>query len=609
MSRTTTTIVYRRLIRSSRLATYLAICGAFESLRPSTLFNPPRRVRETLHTTTAAAMWSPDEDEDYKFIRALPSSPQTSQPTNSVGKKEIIVLDSDDDDETSTGSLPTSAPIEHPPSPSHRLKPGPPAPAMGMLGLDRKTMEQERLSRLKRKAPISPPPLARKAVRTEHPDQKSSSANTESNSSNLKVKSSDEASTTLPFANGIIKRTWAFGHDRDGQDIKLEEVLQKKDLQLAVLSSFQWDMDWLLAKIKTTQTHLVLVMQADTEEMKTQYRSDAADIKNLKICFPSMEGQINCMHSKLMLLSYPTHLRIAVPTANLVPYDWGETGTMENTLFLIDLPRLTDKTPVAADDTTEFFKDLIYFLRAQGLEKPIIDSLSRFDFSTTADLAFVHTIGGAHTGDHEPWRRTGYPGLSRAISHLNLNLSTNDPLEIDYLTSSIGSLNMDFLSTIYLAAHGACPLLEYNWRSKPRATNKNHPQSLLLAQNQASQRSVRDHVNEGFRIYFPSVETVARSKGGPDGAGTICFQRKWWEAATFPRALLRDCKARRGEGLVMHNKLIYVRPAVRPRPPMREDPATPHEKPKEKEAHEEKGAAAWCYIGSANLSESAWGRL
>lgn len=44
-----------------------------------------------------------------------------------------------------------------------------------------------------------------------------------------------------------------------------------------------------------------------------------------------MEGQVNCMHSKLMLLFHPDYLRIAVPSANLVPYDWGEGGgVMEN---------------------------------------------------------------------------------------------------------------------------------------------------------------------------------------------------------------------------------------------------------------------------------------
>ena len=37
-----------------------------------------------------------------------------------------------------------------------------------------------------------------------------------------------------------------------------------------------------------------------------------------------------------MLLSYPTHLRVVVPSANLVPYDWGETGIMENVSLLRD---------------------------------------------------------------------------------------------------------------------------------------------------------------------------------------------------------------------------------------------------------------------------------
>jgi Tyrosyl-DNA phosphodiesterase len=43
-----------------------------------------------------------------------------------------------------------------------------------------------------------------------------------------------------------------------------------------------------------------------------------------------MESNVNCMHSKLQLLAHPTHLRVVVPSANLTPYDWGETGVMEN---------------------------------------------------------------------------------------------------------------------------------------------------------------------------------------------------------------------------------------------------------------------------------------
>jgi len=60
------------------------------------------------------------------------------------------------------------------------------------------------------------------------------------------------------------------------------------------------------------------------KQQKQQYRSTADP--EYRFCFPSMAGQINCMHSKLQLLSHPTHLRVVVPSANLVPYDWGETG-------------------------------------------------------------------------------------------------------------------------------------------------------------------------------------------------------------------------------------------------------------------------------------------
>ena len=51
---------------------------------------------------------------------------------------------------------------------------------------------------------------------------------------------------------------------------------------------------------------------------------------NLRLCFPPMDGQINCMHSKLMLLFHRDYLRIVVPTANLTTFDWGENGLMEN---------------------------------------------------------------------------------------------------------------------------------------------------------------------------------------------------------------------------------------------------------------------------------------
>lgn len=55
---------------------------------------------------------------------------------------------------------------------------------------------------------------------------------------------------------------------------------------------------------------------------------------NVKFCFPRMNGP-GSMHSKLQILRFPKYLRVVVPTGNLVPYDWGETGVMENVSLIM----------------------------------------------------------------------------------------------------------------------------------------------------------------------------------------------------------------------------------------------------------------------------------
>ncbi len=100
------------------------------------------------------------------------------------------------------------------------------------------------------------------------------------------------------------------------------------------------------------------------------------------------------MHSKLQILKYSGYLRIVIPSGNLVPYDWGETGVMENIVFLIDLPRLEDSdTAISSSDKPTFFQEeLCYFVRAQGLDDTLVKSLSNYDFSETARYGFVHSM-------------------------------------------------------------------------------------------------------------------------------------------------------------------------------------------------------------------------
>lgn len=97
--------------------------------------------------------------------------------------------------------------------------------------------------------------------------------------------------------------------------------------------------------------------------------------------------------------------------------------------FFIDLPRLKQSNPVQ----TFFMQELIYFCSEQGIPARVINELAYYNFEETKEMAFVHTIGGSHTGDK--WRRTGYCGLGRAIKKLGYH--SGKGLEIDYVVCSL----------------------------------------------------------------------------------------------------------------------------------------------------------------------------
>jgi hypothetical protein len=132
--------------------------------------------------------------------------------------------------------------------------------------------------------------------------------------------------------------------------------------------------------------------------------------------------------------------------------------------------------------------------------------------------------GGTHYG--EALKRTGIPGLSRAVRSLKLETNT---LEVDFTASSIGSLNDTFLKNVYLGAKGELP---------PNIIARDVPKSL----------------HDKFRIYFPLHDTILQTTGGPDCAGTNCLQSSYYNNSRFPKECMHDYKSAR-TGLLSHNKV------------------------------------------------------
>ncbi|KAH7068018.1 tyrosyl-DNA phosphodiesterase-domain-containing protein [Paraphoma chrysanthemicola] len=419
----------------------------------------------------------------------------------------------------------------------------------GLAGLDRQAMEQERLARLgKRKRDPSPDRPSKQIA-------KSSTTNRVQTPSSLSLAPSEEVHI---FPRGTIKRTFAAKFPRTN-DITIDELLQADTVNIAVISSFQWDSEWLNKKIDPRKVKQIWIMNAKDRDTQDRWRQEAQEcsIPNLKIHFPPMGGQIHAMHSKFMLLFGTDRLRLIVPTANMTPIDWGEVkndwqpGVMENSVFLIDLPRRSDGVPAEKDMLPSFGRDFVYFLERQEVGQKVIEGVLKFDFSQTDHLAFVHSIGGTYQG--EPEQNTGLPGLRQAIC--DLRLGDVQEMQLDYAASSLGAINDNLLQRIWLAARG-----------EPFTTS-----------------TKISNVRDAMRIYFPTDETIQKSIGGPDCGGIISLGRQHYKAASFPRDCLRDYDSTR-RGMLSHNKLLFARGV--------KTDGTPF---------------AWVYVGSANISESAWG--
>ena len=503
-----------------------------------------------------AANGGDEADEDFRLAIALSLQQQGEDQAQMATKTGDGV------------SVPVVEPSQTPPS------------SAGLLGLDRKAMEAERLARLKRKrdasedfaperartpviatvrpvpgvvsgARISPPPLQRasapaqkRAKAVNAPPMISKSGIVATSGSALSSTPHSSAPVTR-YPNGIVLKTYAPGYPTAGTITFADLIAPAASLTSCLLSSFIWDFDWLFPHFNTKATSFLLVMHAKYPSQKAQIEADFVGIPNVKVCFPLMGGNVNCMHSKLMLLFYPERCRVVVPTANLMGFDWGVGSTMENMAWIIDLP-LLDNGVNSNETKTEFEVSIRAFLRAQGIPHNVMAKLDLYDFKNTQDVRFVHTIGGMHGLDQ--WRDTGHCGLGKAVT--SLGLATTEPINVDFVTSSVGSLNEEFMRSIYLACRGDDGLTEYTLRNA-----KTFPAKRIAG---TGKDFVREDAGRGwrsrFQFYFPSHETVSTSNGGTESAGTICFSPKWWEGAKFPRTNMRECVSTRG-GLLMHNKV------------------------------------------------------
>lgn len=114
----------------------------------------------------------------------------------------------------------------------------------------------------------------------------------------------------------------------------------------------------------------------------------------------------------------------------------------------------------------------------------------------------VYAVQGPYTGPPgftDYFSR--YCGLGRTVTALGLD--SRDDIELDYVCSSIGAVKLDLLAALYYAAQGDSGTKEIEART---ARAKRSKDATVSAVDQIDLAKIR--------VYFPSRDTVLRSRGG-----------------------------------------------------------------------------------------------
>ncbi|EJD04669.1 phospholipase D/nuclease [Fomitiporia mediterranea MF3/22] len=440
-----------------------------------------------------------------------------------------------------------------------------------------------------------------------------------STSAGLKVSRGKENESDL-FWDGELRQVANRLVDRD-KDVwptfRLSEIIgPKSDITLAILSSYSNAVDWLYDFFEPT-TPIVLVNQPG-EDGNSGLKELAPNILMTK---PFIRNGRGCMHIKILLLFYKDgRLRICLPTANFVEYDWRD---IENTAWVQDVPmrKTTIRHDPKAADFPGTLQRVLHKLNVPAALTKLLDgnfpelpieALSelrmRWDWSKVK-VKLVASLAGKYEGWDEV-ERTGHPALAKAIQELGVTPPKGKELVLECQGSSIGTYSRQWMDEIYCSAKGQSAKA---WLNKPRSQRMKLAWPLI-------------------KILFPSLATVKDSVLGMPGGGTMFCRKAQWESKNFPRELFHDSNSKRGR-VLMHSKMIVgtfkdrVSPFVQGRSRggrqvgKERDDLTVREggdynaeaqmRPSSMSDGDggEERLAGWAYVGSHNFTPSAWGTV
>jgi tyrosyl-DNA phosphodiesterase-1 len=276
----------------------------------------------------------------------------------------------------------------------------------------------------------------------------------------------------------------------------------------------------------------------------------------------------------LVLIRQDSTAQVIIHTANMIPFDWmNMTQGLWKSPLLPLLPNDSlSSQPNVIGSGTRFKIDFINYLRAYDdkrvICKPLIEQLTKYDFSEVRAALIASVPGKQGIDDDDVETKWGWAGLNEVLK--SVPARGNEP-EIAVQISSIATLGQ---------------------------TNKWLDQTLF--------RALRLHKGGAapkskFRIIFPTADEVRRSLNGYDSGSAI--HTKIQTAAQVKQLhYLKPLLCHWAGDGAQHSasSSIPISDAGRKR-------AAPHIKTYIRFADKERSCIDWMLVTSANLSKQAWG--
>lgn len=397
--------------------------------------------------------------------------------------------------------------------------------------------------------------------------------------------SGSSATASLPFAHGAVRITRTPGRQEAKNCINLDDVIQKDELVSACIFAFFIANEELFQHLPFSRASratdssppIFIGRDANMDPMLEQgcqqnglQLNGRVTKKQLEQITPTLKdmhrttyGQnyhafyafsSGSSHSKVLVLVYPNFLRLVITSCNMMDID---TELGDNHWYIHDLPKRRRR---AKSEPSGFEADLLAHLQALNTPEAFLGSIrGAYDYSTVK-VHLLTSVPGTHSAARA--KKHGLLRLRRVVQDMDLGLAkkaTVKKLQLEVCAASIGNLSAKWLAGFYNCALG---------KGRLGITDD-------------------EHEVPPMKLFYPTVEDVKEAEPeAQDGASNIgCHTRPWDKAPADVKSIFHHYRSK-DPGRLFHQKLIMA-------------------------CNASDGAAPpwYVYLGSANLSASAWGSL